>query len=685
MIINNFWFPELNYNIPYSTDSDSKFVKFWKKEVEKFQNGFWIADKQVHIGGWVYWHTVYWNIELDIELPNGESFKGEGIPYFRDIEWEIQEDCLKRAIAEKKGFSWIGSRGPGKSYILASIGGFYYTVYHDTQIVVAASNDKFLGLCTSKIDYGLTRLPKDSLYKHRILDDWGEDVVAGIKEDGIRTGSNSRFAMRNYREGNFFTAASGTRPKVHIIDEQGELDNMIACIDAGKQCWYNDFGQFTINIYAGTGGNMNKGGDSVSVFLNPRAHNLLEFKDETEHRKNPIGYFTPVTKARNEYKEPWTLYKYLTEKRGMILTPHEDLERITILVSNEEKCLEEFVKPRREKAKLSPKMGSLTSETAFYPLTPSEAFTIVGGTQFPVELCKEQRSFLIDNNITGQSISLRRSDPKNPDSAVIREFSDAKPVIDWPVLPTKDNSGAIIMLEDYIEGSPDGLYIAGADPYAHDETDTSVSLGAIYIYKRLYSIDQTYVDEIVAWYVGRPETRKIWHQNAEMLMDYYHAVCMPENETQTFIQYFDERNKNYMLADGLQLLKEVSPNSDVKRNKGLPPTPPIQKYYRGLIKDYMLEDVIVGISNITGEPIIRKGVCRIKDPMLLEECIGYQDGVNADRIVAFGHALAYNRSLIKFGPVEALPETQKKHQNHGTTRSYFARGGSAFVNNRRRS
>jgi len=136
MIINNFWFPELNYNIPYSTDPDSKFVKFWKKEVEKFQNGFWIADKQVHIGGWVYWHTVYWNIELDIELPNGESFKGEGIPYFRDIEWEIQEDCLKRAIAEKKGFSWIGSRGPGKSYILASIGGFYYTVYHDTQIVV---------------------------------------------------------------------------------------------------------------------------------------------------------------------------------------------------------------------------------------------------------------------------------------------------------------------------------------------------------------------------------------------------------------------------------------------------------------------------------------------------------------------------------------------------------------------
>lgn len=675
---NNFWFPELNYNIPYSTEPDSKFVKFWKNEVHKFQNGFWIADGQVHIGGWVYWHTVYWNIELDVEMGNGESFKAEGIPYFRDLEWEVQEDCLKPAVKQKKGFSWIGSRGPGKSYILASIAGMYYSIYHDTQIVVAASNTKYLDLCTAKIDYGLTRLPKESLYKHRILDDWSTDVLAGYKSEGTRVGSNSRFAMRNYQEGNNPTAASGTRPKIHIIDEQGECLGLIKCYNAGKQCWYNDFGQFCIPILGGTGGNMNKGKDSVLMFLNPAAYNLLEFPDTTENRKNPIGFFTPVTKARNEFKDKWTLYRYLTEVRKMDLKPHPDLERITIMVSDEERCLNEFVLPRRAAARLAHDNTSLTSEIAFYPLTPTEAFSVIGNTQFPVQLCKEQYDFLEENDITGQSIELYRDNA----GTVHRRFSDAKPITDYPVKPSDDNTGAIMMLEDFIKDSPDGLYIAGADPYAHDDTDNSVSLGAIYIYKRLYSIDQTYVDELVAWYVGRPETRKQWHQNAEMLMDYYNAVCMPENETQTFIQYFEEKNKLYMLADGLQLLKEVSPNSDVKRNKGLPPTPAIQKYYMDLIKDYMVEDIVVGTDPVTQEPIVRKGVIRIKDKMLLREAIEYQEGNNCDRLVAFGHVLAYNRSLLKYGVVEES-ESNSSVKSNVRTSGYFSKGSNYFSGKRK--
>lgn len=667
---NNFWFPDLSYDIPFSQEPDSAYVKFWKNEVYKFQNGFTIGGGQVHIGGWLYWHTVYWNIELDIQLDNGESFKGEGIPYFRDIEWEIQ-DILKQCVKEKKGFSWIGSRGPGKSYIIASIGGMYYTIYHDLQVVVGCSSSTFTNLLTQKIDYGLTRLPRQSLFKSRALNDWNKTVMAGVKVEGIRTGSNSRFEIRNYEDGNNPTAASGTRPKIHIIDEQGELDNIIACYDAGKQCWYNDYGQFAIPILAGTGGNMNKGLQASQMFLNPKAHNLLEFPDIYENRKYPIGYFTPVTKARNEYKEKWTLFKYLVEKIGMKdLKPHPDLERITIMVSNEEKCYAEFVVPRREQAALSHDPSSLTSEIAFYPMTPSEAFTIVGSNQFPVELAKKHKAFLEDENITGQTVKLTRRN----DGSILREFTDSNIIKIYPVKPTDDNTGATVIFEEPILDAPPGTYIAGADPYAHDESSTSTSIGVLYIYKRMLSVDDTYVDEIVAYLAGRPETRKIWHQQAELLMDYYNAICMPENETQTFVQYFDGLNKSYMLADGLQLLKEVSPNTDVKRSKGLPPTPSIIKYCNDLVKDYCLEDILVGVNHETGEPIYKKGIIRIKDPMLLEEIIKWQPGANSDRLVAFRHVLAYAQSLIKYGTpmdIDNQYEGYSDDYTAGTSSGYF--------------
>ena len=503
--------------------------------------------------------------------------------------------------------------------------------------------------------------------------------MAGFKEKKRREGSNSRFEIKNYDDGNNPTAASGTRPKVHLIDEQGELLNAISCYDAGKQCWYNDYGQFAIPILAGTGGNMNKGRDSQVMFLNPRAYNLLEFEDIYENRKNPIGWFIPVTKARNEYKEEWTLFRYLTEKLGMDLKPHPDLERIKIKVSNEEKCYEEFVKPRREQAALSTDSRSLTAEIAFYPMTPTEAFTIVGQNQFPVQLAKQQQAFLYENQIDGISVKLERGN----DGGVIRTFSDDKPIREWPVRPNADNTGTIILFEEPIAKAPDGLYIAGADPYAHDDTDTSTSLGTLYIYKRMLSHDDTFIDQMVAVYCGRPETRGDWHKNAELLMDYYNAVCMAENETQTFIQYFDEKNCSFKLADGLQLLKEVSPNSDVKRIKGLPPTPAMIKYRMDLLKDYCLENIVVGSNPETGEPIYKKGITRIIDPMLLEEMIQYQPGANVDRIVAFSHVLAYARSLMKFGNPEDIQDDdyERRRQeflNNYQPKTYFNRGGGGF-------
>jgi hypothetical protein len=102
-----------------------------------------------------------------------------------------------------------------------------------------------------------------------------------------------------------------------------------------------------------------------------------------------------------------------------------------------------------------------------------------------------------------------------------------------------------------------------------------------------------------------------------------------------------------------------------------------------LLKDYCLENIVVGSNPETGEPIYKKGITRIIDPMLLEEMIQYQPGANVDRIVAFSHVLAYARSLMKFGNPEDIQDDdyERRRQeflNNYQPKTYFNRGGGGF-------
>jgi hypothetical protein len=652
----NMWHPNLE-EPELSFEEDSPFVRFWKKAMKMLQDGIYIGDGQIFVHGWLIWHTVIWRIELDTLLPNGKSFKGEGIPLFRDNEWEVQE-ILQRCEKEMKGFEWIGARGFGKSNILSSISSYFYTCYHDLEVLLTGPNAGDIAALCAKCEYGLSKLDAATLYKKRGLgDNWLKEVRAGYKDsEGKRYGSNSRFLIRNYAEGENTMAANATRPKVHVIDEIGKLLKFKKCYTDSQKCWMNDFGQFGIPICGGTGGDMDKGADSKEVMLDPIPYNLLEFVDQWEGRKKPVGYFTPVTKARNEYKEPWTLYKYLTEVQHMELDKHEDLERIYIYVSNEEKCMREFVIPRRERAALSPDTAILTNEIAYYPTNISEAFTVTANNKYPVEALRVHHRNLVDNDLAGKSVSLFR----NIQGRVEHTFIDDKPIADYPIVSSTLKTGCIIIYEFPEVNMPPLTYIAGADPYNQHKSTTSPSLGTIYIYKRLVTLSGTYQRSIVAAYAGRPETMQEWHDKVELLMDFYDATCLPENEGTTFTQHFEQKNKAHMLADGFDLAKSINPKTEVDRSKGLAATTKNIEFCMNLTYDYVNEKIILGYvknkDTQEDEPIIRMGYTRIPDIMLLEEMIQYDGVKNCDRIVAFRHMLAYEKSLEKFGVQEEVQE-----------------------------
>lgn len=627
----NIWFPDQRE--PDNDDPD--FMDYWNKELDRIENGFYIADNQVYISGALYWHTVYWVIELDTLLPNGKSFKTPGTPLFRDIEWEFFED-IERAELEQKVFIFVGSRGFGKSNLCASIVGRMYNFFKNSESVTSAGFENDYLLLNNKIELGLSNC-HPIFWKQRLLGNWKKEVRAGWidKSDNKRKGSNSRIIVRNYEGGVNTMAANGTRPKIHIMDEIGKIPNLENCFWDTMPCWNNDHGMFTLPILTGTGGDMEVGEDAGKMFNSPEVFNALEFDDIWEDT-GKIGKFVPVTKARNEYKEKKTLYEYLTKTLQRTVTYHPDLD-VEILVSNEQLCMEKYVNPRRERALKSSTTNAIIKEKAYYPITPSESFLVVSANDFPVEMIKEHKSNLEKEFIKTAKVELY-TDVQN---VITHKFTEKSPVTEFPVQANSNKEGVIEVVEFPIMNPPFGLYVAGIDPYKTSESDYSDSLGSIYIFKRMTSnMSEPYQNMPVAWYTGRPKNIMDWHENVRMLIKWYGASAMCENIDGGFIQYMISKNEEHYLAQGQSYLRKISPGSKHRGQHGLPPTPAMINHWNNAAINYMKEV----IDHDKEKPTT--GTVRILDLMLLQEMIKYNKNKgNFDRVRSFSIAVAYARQL----------------------------------------
>jgi hypothetical protein len=468
-------------------------------------------------------------------------------------------------------------------------------------------------------------------------------------------------------------AANGTRPKVQIIDEIGKIPNLARCVLDTVPCWNTASGeQFSIPILAGTGGDMEKGADAAKIFRETKPYNVLEFDDEWEGT-GKIGKFVPVTKALNKYKEPWTLFDYLTKVRKMDLQPHPELQRIIILVSNEERVKEEFVKPRREAALRSSTGNEIIKEKAYYPLVPSESFLTIDANDFPQEACKEHRNNLISNGFKSFRVELFL----NAEGETAFKASDKHPVSEFPVKSDTKKEGVVEIVEFPISNAPYGLYVAGIDPYKQSESDYSDSLGSVYIFKRMTdNMGETFQYMPVAWYNGRPKSIHDWYENVRLLLKMYNAIAMCENADYGFIQYMIEKNETYYLAEGMSFLKELNPNTRHRSTYGLPPTTATITHWNNTAVIYTKEMVAKERDEkgkVTREVL---GVTRILDPMLLEEMMKFNKNEgNFDRIRAFSIALAYAKQLDATIPKIAITE-EREEAKKKSMRSPFMMGGS---------
>lgn len=644
--------PELFINVKRIPDVTSKEYKpFFREEKKKIKQG--ITINGVRIPGWLYWHINHWIINIDVEDP--ETHYIERIPsrpYLRDNEWIISEH-IERAEKERKGLLILGSRQLGKSEFGASYMGRRCISFKNSQNVVAGLSDSDLKLLLGKIDKGFVSI-HPYFRPLKIRDSWDKQVVLGYKSpQGERT-QFSELLIRNLDGGKNTENLAGPTTSSLLLDEVGKGDFLEAFI-AARPALETPYGFRGSPIFVGTSGSFDKSEDLQKFRDNLEAYNFIEI--EMKDTKNVPIHFIPGYQSSRAVRKRIRLSNYLKIKKGSEL----DNIAIHIVASAEEEISK--IKIQRKLLEEAGDYVNLKKETMYYPLDEDELFLIDDSDNVFAdvkELAKQHLAYLESIESKEKWGWLVRDENGKP------KWVPAKPgevpIQEFPTGDKEDKDAPIIVWEEPMPGQEFGiLHVAGSDPYNQDEAHYSPSLGTLYIYRRTYDpMKGIYQNRFVACYAARPKNISKWREQVRLLLEWYQATCLPENEEPGFIRWFDEKNIAHYLEDGLDLAKEINPNTKVKRNKGLSASTANIRYGNGLLKNYCLEDIVMGQDSNGGDNIIKKGIIRIDDKVLLKEIIAYKPGVkskkavNVDRIVGARHALILAAMKDKYFPLARI-------------------------------
>ena len=587
----------------------------------------------VYINPFLYWHLNIWHTEVDVIDSYGRIAQKYANPLLRDNEWLVTNE-IDRAQKDKRGLVILGIRRFAKSVLEASYIAWGATFDENSQNIIAGLNAPDIKLITDKIDKGLNFIPEYWRWQ-RIEDNWKNQVTLGIKTKGGERIPFSSILIRNLDEGNNEEAIAGTKPRKLIIDEIGK-GNFLRGLQAAIPGFTTPFGWGCSPILTGTGGDMKKFMDAKSLMFDVDNFNFLTYNNDKDD-KRVHGLFIPA-KYRMEAKEDSTLGEYLNQPLS------SDLYQVKMLVSNEEKALQ-ITNDNLTRLKKAGDRIAYLKEKMYYPMEVDDIFLNEDTNIFDIEIAKRQKSRLLQQERTGTPVVLF-----NDDGTIKHEFTDKLPISNFPLKNSDQKDAPVVIYEFPIDNPPYGLYVAGVDPYRQGKSAYSSSLGSVYIYKRMHEITgEKYQDMFVASYCARPDKKETWEEQARLLIKYYNARTLCENDDISFIEYMKAKGDAHYLEKQPEWLKEIVPNTTVKRDYGIHrSSEKIIDYLHTCLKKYM-ENAIFKEKNEQGE-VIREvlGVSKIFDPVLLEEVIQYNDQGNFDRIVAAELAIA---QALKMDPI----------------------------------
>jgi len=380
-------------------------------------------------------------------------------------------------------------------------------------------------------------------------------------------------------------------------------------------------------IAAGSVGDLSQCEPLKKLIMHPEANDIYSVFSDLIDDKGTIGttgLFIP---------EQWSMPPYV-DKYGNSQVK-EALEALD----------EQFDKWKKE---LDPQEYQL--RISQHPRNVKEAFDYRTVSLFPSHLITAQMQRIEEKEYPYEFLDISR-DAKGE---IAVEVTNKLPIREFPITKnTEDKTGVLVVWERPEKDAEFGTYYASVDPVGEGKTTTSESLCSIYIYKRPVEVTknngseiQTYIepDKIVAAWCGRFDDINKTHERLELIIEWYNAWTIVENNISQFINYMIYKKKQKYLVPRSQILflKDIGANANVYQDYGWRNTGTLFKSHMlSYAIEFLKEELDADVK--ADGTIVRTqyGVERIPDPMLLKEMMAYRDGVNVDRLVSFAALVAF--------------------------------------------
>ena len=619
------------------------YKKYWDQETDRCLNGYTAPDGE-GITGYNYFYLNYSPI---MRLKEEEYTDREGnirkrrqrileFPSFWDYDY-YYFCAIEQAELEGKHMAVLKCRQRGYSFKGGSMLVRNYMIIPGSKNFAIASEQKFLigdGLLTkawqimdfldkhtawAKQRLVSTRMERTSGYK--ITDEFGKQTEQGYLS------SITGITLKNDPE-----RVRGTRAKLVLWEEGGKFPSLLDAWRIEQPSVETDDGKaFGLMIAFGTGGTEGASFEGLKeLFYKPKSYNVLSFPNiwDDGRENTECAFFVPAYSNLESFDDDGN--QVYMDKDGN---------------SYKDKAIQNLIDQRNKVKDGGASQQSIDRFISERPIKPVEAVLELGKNIFPRKLLMDQLTRIRTNKKLQnmKHIVDLAWDGNGQVKATEKKSGD---ITSYPLKKGDKPHGSVVIWEYPVNDPPLGLYIAGCDPYDHDDSFTN-SLGSTFIFKRVRA-GEAWNDVIVAEYSGRPDTAEEYYENVRKLLTFYNARLLFENERKGIYPYFTNKHCDYLLADQPdKIISEVFKDSKVQRRKGCHMTKQIRSYGEGLILEWLLDEFEPGHPNVE----------RVYSEPLIEELIE-NDGVrNVDRVIALCMVMIYREELFQ------LKVSSAKEQN----------------------
>jgi len=379
-------------------------------------------------------------------------------------------------------------------------------------------------------------------------------------------------------------------------------------------------------IAAGSVGDLDQCEPLKNMILNPSGNEIYAVETDLLDDKGTVGLaglFIP---------EQWSMLPFIDE------FGNSKIKQALKAITQERAQWQIDLSPEQYQLRISQK-----------PTNIAEAFAYRRASIFPQSILSHQIRRVEEKTYPYEFIKLERDE-----QGIHASTTNKLPISEFPVSrKAVDKTGSLVVWERPIENPNFGTYYASVDPVSEGKTTTSDSLCSIFVYKNPVEVTRELPsgvehfiekDKIVAAWCGRYDDINKTHEQLELIIEWYKAWTVIENNISLFIQHMIAKKKQKYLVPKQQILflKDLGSNRTVYQEYGWKNTGTLFKSH---LISYAIEFIREQIDQETDENgevmSITYGVERIPDPMLLKEMLAYFPGLNVDRLVAFAALIAF--------------------------------------------